>query len=338
MRILILYPGATHSTYDVAQGCYKALHARNDVVVDAFFYHNFLGFYNKSFTHWQTLHPEQHRGLDDSAYWTASHVTAHVVEFAPDVVLVVAGGALHRRAYDLIHRLHIPTVLLLTESPYIDATQTTIAQVGRVTACLTNDAYSVQPLAAATALPVRYLPHSYDPDIHRPDGEAVPSDVFFHGTLWPERERLLAPLFGRPGVTITGYTLDAVHTTDILDNTTLAAHYRGTKIALNHHRTCGDTGDIAPTAAYSLGPRAFEIAACGAFQLCDNTRPELAALFGGSVPIYQDAADLQDKINYFLVHPEERRARAAQARQAVQGCTFAARADKILMPLLREVI
>jgi spore maturation protein CgeB len=307
-------------------------------VVDAFFYHHFLGFYNEGFAHWQTLHPEQHRGLDDSAYWTASHVTAHVVEFAPDVVLIIAGGALHRRAYDLIHRLHLPAVLLLTESPYIDATQTTIAHAGRVTACLTNDAYSVASLASATALPVRYLPHSFDPDIHRPDGAAIRSQAFFHGTLWPEREALLAPLRHIPGVVISGYTLDAIRPEDILDNAALAARYRGTHVALNHHRTCGDTGDIAPTAAYSLGPRAFEIAACGAFQLCDNTRPELYELFGDSVATYTDAADLQDKLAYYLAHPVVRQAMAARARQAVQGCTFAARADKILMPLLMEVI
>ena len=71
--------------------------------------------------------------------------------------------------------------------------------------------------------------------------------------------------------------------------------YQRARVALNLHRT--DTMDQAEAAkaikrgkrrgvlgtkpmtgeAYSIGPRAYELAACGAFQICDDTRPELRA-------------------------------------------------------------
>src|SRR4030065_2583401 len=96
----------------------------------------------------------------------------------------------------------------------------------------------------------------------------------------------------------------------LVDNAELIKYYCGTKIALNHHRTIVGKDsrgeELHIDQAYSLGPRAYEIAACGAFQLCDDTRPELQEVFGDSVATYRDGGDLRDKIAYYLSHDDER--------------------------------
>jgi spore maturation protein CgeB len=94
---------------------------------------------------------------------------------------------------------------------------------------------------------------------------------------------------------------------------------------------------IEPDEVYSLGPRAYEIAACGAFQVCDGTRPELGDVFNGHVPIYRDGAELLELVKYYLGHDKEREQKAAAAREAVQGCSFDDRATDIVLPFLKEI-
>ena len=128
---------------------------------------------------------------------------------------------------------------------------------------------------------------------------------------------------------------------DALDNEELASRYAQTKIALNHHRTIisgGDEGEkhIERNQAYSLGPRAYEIAACGAFQLCDDTRPEIFEVFGDSVATYSGADDLKNKVDYYLTHESERREMAAVSHERVQGCSFVDRAAEVVIPAIED--
>jgi spore maturation protein CgeB len=340
MRIFLIYPGPTHSTFDVARGYDKALHALGHEV-KTFEYHQYLNFYDRALEYWSERNAEYTRLLDDHVRFAAERVVIAAVEFVPEVVLIVAGGALHRRAYDLLNRLDLPLVLLLTESPYIDEMQSEIITKGHACRTLTNDLYSVEPLTKATGIKTAYLPHSYDPNIHYSGNAEAEhkSRVFFHGTLWPERKELFDGIAHLEGAHISGYTLDMekVGAGDFVDNVTLADWYRGADIALNHHRRYTN-GEVALPPAYSLGPRAFEIAACGAFQLCDDARPELDEVFGGSVATYHDKDDLLGKLEYYLCFPDERNEMRQAAWQAVQGCTFLQRASEIVEPMLREVI
>lgn len=341
MRILLVYPGPVHSTYDVAAGYDKALRALGHTV-EAFHYHKYIAFYDRALQEQERDNPEYQRDNEDPFYLASERVALRAVDFVPDVVLIIAGGALHRRAHELIHRLSIPMVLLLTESPYLDAFQAKIIQQGYIDATLTNDRNSVHALREMTGGCVEYLPHAYDPSVHHPGAgdEKLATDVFFHGTLWPEREALFAPLRELPRARIGGYTLDTTDLAkDVIPNPLLAELYRSTKIALNHHRTYTESGadEIAPGIAYSIGPRAYEIAACGAFQLCDDTRPELRDVFGDSIVTYHGADDLRSKIDYYLTRDCERVDRALKAWYAVRHCTFEDRANSILIPILKGV-
>lgn len=340
MRILLVYPGHKFSTIDVAEGYEKALRALGHEV-KAFNYHNAITFYAAALALWGEQNPDLRRSLDDVSVMASEHVIINAVDFVPDVVLIICGNALHRRAYDLLHRLCLPIALLLTESPYSDELQAKIINQGHIAVAFTNDKSSVSMLSEEGKR-VIYLPHSYDAEIHRlrQASASFETDVFFQGTLFPERQELFYPLRELPyGVYIGGPdpTVKVEDEDDFeemmsqtMSNRELAFYYAGTKVAINHHRTNGK--------AYSIGPRAFEIAACGAFQLCDDTRPELRDVFDGSVATYHDGGDLVSKIDYYLTHEDERQMMAQEAHKRVQECTFERRASDILVPALMEVI
>ena len=69
-----------------------------------------------------------------------------------------------------------------------------------------------------------------------------------------------------------------------------------------------------------------------------SLRPELAEVFGESVPAFHDATDLQSEIEYYLAHDDVRRDMANEAYQRVQHCTFENRAREILIPAIEEVM
>lgn len=348
MRILLIYPGHSHSTIDVAVGYDQALRSLGHDV-RTFNYHLRLGFYLKALEYWAGVNDDFTRRDGDFAVLASESVIIEAVDFVPDIVLIICGIALHRRAFELFDRLCLPKVLLLTESPYSDEDQIQIAKLGKVSATLTNDRASVKRLKKAIGGRVEYLPHSYNPGRHfargRPDGKYA-SDVFFFGTMWPERQKLFDVLLKNPN----GYKMNIGGVVPIrqgevkgfMDNAELAWYYAGTKIALNHNRTVKGKGDRKPVhikrrEAWSLGPRAFEIAACQTFQLCDGKRPELKAIFGKTVPTYRSARDLRKKVNYYLKHDDERLQMAVASSERVADCTFKNRASDILVPLMMEV-
>ncbi len=64
---------------------------------------------------------------------------------------------------------------------------------------------------------------------------------------------------------------------------------------------------------YQASPKVFEILSCRGFLLCDNQK-DVVSLFedGSHLIIFKDAADLRQKIKYYLDREEERRLISAQ--------------------------
>jgi len=340
VKILLIYPGATWSPYDVAVGYESAFRALGHQVI-SFDYHTQYKFYQQYLGYLS-----QHHGMafprDAAVVLASERVTISIIDMQPDVIVNVMGVALHRRAYVHAAILGVPMVTLLTESPYMDDFQGEQIAKGYVRLAFTNDRASLKPLAEATGTRVEYLPHSYDPARHYPHqvGREFQSDVFFYGTLWPMREALLKALdLSAYDARVSGTDFAKASNEDpqIISNADMALWYSGTKIALNNHRVEMHGGGVI-TEAYSLGPRAFEIAACGAFQLCDDSRQELAEIFGDSVATYHDAADLQAKIDYYMAHDQERREMAAESTRRVQPCSFLNRAREIVMPAIEQML
>ncbi len=107
-----------------------------------------------------------------------------------------------------------------------------------------------------------------------------------------------------------------------LSHDEIAGIYSQSRVSLNPHHSHSKVG---------VNPRVFEIAACGAFQLCSEQR-SLADFFpGGEVPTYKNADDLLRKIEYFLKNADERERLAEAARKRTErGNTFAARGRTVL--------
>ncbi len=104
----------------------------------------------------------------------------------------------------------------------------------------------------------------------------------------------------------------------------------GSKINLNLHSSVIHEG-IDPEAD-AINPRVFEIASAGGFQLCDPCKG-LENLFDTreEIPTYTDLKTLREKIDYYLVHEEDRKAIAKKARErALKEHTYEHRAQEML--------
>lgn len=256
-------------------------------------------------------------------------------------VLVITGQHMHMSVPLTLRKAGIKTALLCTESPYLTVKRER------------HDAqlYDVVFTHERRAIPlfqhknVHYLRHAYNSDIHKP-GAAEPayaSDTFFVGTGFDERQRLFSAVdwtgidFRCMGALWHGHQ-DTKHLLiDLLPNTEAAKWYRSAKVNLNHHRTTADWADTSQidTPAESLGPRAYEIAACKGFQLCDDSRAEWGELFKDAYPTETsyhagDPESLQRSIRYWLKYEERREEAAALQHAAVQSHTWQHRAHELI--------
>lgn len=241
-----------------------------------------------------------------------------------------------------LRKAGIITALVCTESPYetTDKEQHIAAPYDLV---FTNERTALPLFARNKPGTVHYLPHAYTPSVHHPgvaDADKV-CDACFIGTGFPERQALFNGVdWSDIDLILRGTLWEGTESADALtrtltDNRDAAAYYRSARININTHRTTRDYGGTAHIGAHeaeSVGPRLYEIAACGGFQLVDNSRQEAKDLFGDALATYRhgDSADLERQLRYWLTHPEARAQYAAAQHAAIQGQTWDSRAATIL--------
>jgi len=111
----------------------------------------------------------------------------------------------------------------------------------------------------------------------------------------------------------------------------IAALYRRAKICLNFYRKSRGFGAGAPRIdhAESLNPRAYELAACGAFHLSDQ-RAEVTEKFGDLVPTFTTAGEAEALIRRWLADEAGRAAVAAQLPARVAEDSWVHRARQVL--------
>jgi hypothetical protein len=174
-------------------------------------------------------------------------------------------------------------------------------------------------------LPVDWLPLACDPEIHGDQHLERTYDVGFVGqynpATYPERARVLQLLSER-------YAMNDFRRPYYL--TELARIYSQSKIGFNM-----SVNDI-------LTMRFFEVLASGAMLVTQassrNGQDQLAGLKEGEHFITFDGqADLVQKVDYYLSHPDERQ-RIAQAGQAVAVAlhTYACRARQLLVRIAED--
>lgn len=334
MRVLFAYPAPEMAVWDVAQGLHRGLLARgHDIRV--FAYNKRLAYHGKA----MGAAPDPDT---DPIGWdryrrnvmkqASETIALEALYHAADVVVLVCGLNFHPIGGWLLRQIGVPVAVVLTESPYEDDAQRTFVNEMQAAAVFTHERVSAQRDGWT------YLPHAYDPGIHQPVPPDLDqaSDVLLIGTGWPERRQLLEAVdWAGIRLKIVGVWPDLTETSPLwpfytpafVENTYVPRLYAAATICLNQHRYHVD--------AESLNPRAYELAACGAFHLSDP-RAEVIERFGDSVPTFESAAQLEALIRHYLTDDDGRRRCAEQARSRVLGETFDARAA-VMEPVLHAV-
>lgn len=322
--VLLVYPVAEFSIWDVARGLDAGLRAQGIEV--RHYYMNKRWAYHATAINagWTVdVNTASDAEIANRNRWISRQASESVVletmyDGGVDAVIFVCGLSVHPVALALLHKLRpdLPVGIVFTESPYEDPDQVEWASAHPHAVVFTNDKVS-----AAAHDGWIYLPHALDPAIHRPmppDPEFPECDVLFLGSGWHER-RVLFEAVNWDGINFQCWGIWANSIPDDapirkhlvnrgVDNAQIAGVYARAKIVLNYHRV-HDT-------AYSLNPRVREVAGCRAFQLTDY-RPELHDVFGTAIDTFDGPAELETKVRRYLADPAARHASIDAAYRAV---------------------
>ncbi|MFA5114214.1 MAG: glycosyltransferase [Candidatus Margulisiibacteriota bacterium] len=225
-------------------------------------------------------------------------------------------------------------------------------------ALFTVDSAAVELHRANSCPTVVHLPLAYSPllDDPAPPADQYLSDICFIGTPFRGSHRLrwidqAAGTLARYRLKLIGSNLYSESWRENLPSYELLKGFireeslpldetvkfmRGAAINLNLHRdSYGQSVDRNERRIIARSPneRTFLLAGLGAFQLIDDTRPDLAACYelGREVVTFRSAAELEEKILYYLAHEAERKAIAAAARQrTLAEHTYGHRVGKII--------
>lgn len=346
MRILLLEPGASWSTADVATGLrlgleHHGVHVvryRLDQRIDRA--HRWL-FYNWRRT--KRSNPAIPKpNTADVFYKAGVEALEMALRFEVDVVLVVSAMFLHPDVITLMKRAGLRVVVLFTESPYDIDKELTVAAM--VDGCWTNERSVVAAFQAVNPHS-GYLPHAWSPDRHQqgaqPGDDAVLAhDVVFVGSAFRERVAWLSAidwtgidlgLYGSWEALGSRHSLRAFVKGGQVDNVTTAALYRRAKVGLNLYRTSIGWGRDAPaiTHAESLNPRAYELAACGSFHV-STYRAEIPEMFGDLVPTCETPGEASDLIRAWLADDAGRTRVQSQLPACVAESSWRDRSTKVI--------
>ena len=268
-------------------------------------------------------------------------VLAMAERFEPDLVLSMAQAPLSRQALSRLRREGVPTAMWFVEDYRLFTYWRAFAPLYDVFAIIQKEPF-LSELAQNGVANALYLPMAAAPDIHKPvelspaEKQRFGAELSFMGAGYPNRrttfrhlvryglkiwgtewegDAALAPLVQMQGQRIS--TEDAVRI------------FNAAAINLNLHSSV-NADELVPGGDF-VNPRTFEIAACGAFQLVDS-RLLMPELFGpDDLATFSSLLELEEKIAYFAVNPDERHAYAERGRKRVLAeHTYTARMRALL--------
>jgi spore maturation protein CgeB len=259
-----------------------------------------------------------------------------------DVVLIVSAMVMHPDVIIMMKRAGLRVVVLFTESPYDLTQELKIAAL--VDGGWTNERTSIEAFRAVNPN-FGYLPHAWHPDRHyvatRMAADVKSHDVVFVGSGFRERVAWFNAIdwtgidLGLYG-TWKGFglkpDLKRCVQAEQIDNRLAANLYRRAKVGINLYRTNAGWGkDSAPLTMVpeSLSPRAYELAACGAFHISD-ARAEVAETFGDLVPSFTSPAEAIAQIRRWLPDEDGRRRVSAQLPACVAESSWVQRARTVI--------
>lgn len=345
MKLLAVHPGASWSTADVFDGLNYGLQ-QHGVTVIPYRLDQRIDFAQK----WLHIMWRQKKKANPDLVKPATHdVMYHAgvgaLEMAlrhqADVVLIVSAMLMHPDVIVMMKRAGLKVVALFTESPYDEAQEVRIAKL--VDGCWTNERTSVPTFRAVNPM-AGYLAHAWHPGKHfvssRSIGDLPSHDVVFVGSGFAERitwfnsidwTGIDLGLYGTwKGLGLNKQVKAAVRGEQIT-NEMAASLYRRAKIGLNLYRTSRGWGRNAPSIVHaeSLSPRAYELAACGAFHLSDH-RAEVREVFGDLVPTFSTPHEAAALIRLWLKDDAGRAAVAASLPACVAEASWSERAKTVI--------
>jgi len=249
---------------------------------------------------------------------------------ACNLFIAFDGEELDRPIVERIAQVCGLSVLWVTEDPYERSIN--VGNADLFDLVFTNDSGSVSgygskgvslPLAADPRFHFHAIPDEHD-DAH------YLYDLFFAGTAWPNRSEFLARLQSaipeinlklalpaNPYIPAPKLGMEPSAYDWRTPNTEFARFANRSRSVLTLHRAFSSSGN--DPVAHTPGPRFFEVALAGGFQLVDTSIPEIRVQ-----DYYQDGrdyvgfdgpADCIEKLRHYLAHAEQRMAiaRSAQA-------------------------
>jgi glycosyltransferase involved in cell wall biosynthesis/spore maturation protein CgeB len=235
------------------------------------------------------------------------------------------------------------SVLWVTEDPY--ERDVNVRNAGLFDFVFTNDSGSVQSYeGGAHHLPLAAYPKFNLCEIPSQDENHYLYDLFFVGTAWPNRVDFLKALLARmPGMSLkiglTGNEHLPAPNLDLppssyawrVPNSEMARLANRSRVVLTLHRDFSGSG--CPSQAATPGPRLFEVALAGGFQLVDLSLPETSAFFRVDEEFvgFRTLDECCEQIRCFLDKPTFRLtiARAAQ-RRCLAEHLYEHRVDRLL--------
>ena len=335
MRALVVHPGPEYSVADVYTGWVKGLRELG-IQTQEYNLHDRLNFFAQSYH--KTADGDYVKSVegDDVAHLAASGLKQACYDWWPDLVVVVSGFFIHPLLLDVMRDRGHKVAAVFTESPYEDDRQ--LEQCDRFDAVVVNDPTNLDQFLERNPNSL-YLPHCFDPYIHRPGRSDYKSDVAFVGTAYPSRRKYLERVdWTGIDLALAGNWKDVgpplsefvIHDPeDCLPNDQTALVYRGTKASFNLYRTEASAPELSE--GWAMGPREVELAATGTW-FARQSRPESDELFP-MLPIFESPAELGDQLRWAIAHESERLLAARKARAVVADRTFDANARRLLSAL-----
>lgn len=346
MKLLLVSPGASWSTVDVETGLRFGLETNGVEIVRYRLDERIDRSRRWLYTAWRRArrkHPQIEKPTDADIFYQAGVGALEMaLRHQVDAVFVVSAMFLHPDVMILMKRAGLRIVVLFTESPYDQEKELAVAKI--VDGCWTNELSSVAAFQAVNRNS-GYLPHAWHPERHRPgpqpgDDNFPSHDVVFVGSAFHERVVWLSRidwtgidlgLYGNWEALGSRHPLRKYLRGGVTGNEQTAALYRRAKIGLNLYRTSQGWGRDAPSIAHaeSLNPRAYELAACGAFHL-STYRSEVWEVFGSLVPTFSAPREAEGLIRDWLANPEGRASIARQLPARVAESSWVHRSTQVI--------
>jgi len=345
LRVLLVHPGASWATADIFWGLYHGLKYHDVDVVPYRMDQRFEASRAALFGLWRTKKKLEPTLAPPNPADLSYHASVGALEMAlrkyVDVVLVVSGMLFHPDVLLMMKQAGLRVVVLFTESPYDHASEMKVAKI--VDGGWTNERSVVADFRKVNPC-FGYLPHGWNPLVHRTDlpiDDSVPAhDVVFVGTAFRERVRWFNSidwtgidlgLYGSWEKARLNKQVQRCVRGGPIENERAVLLYRRAKIGLNLYRMSQGWGPNAPTIAHaeSINPRAYELAACGTFFVSDF-RSESAEVFGDSVPMFRTPIEAAALMRRWLADDAGRAQRAAQLPACIAEASYIHRTMTVL--------